>query len=125
MLLDIPLKGNTVNKLLITAVVTALVAATPALAHKKKEKHVECLVNEIYDAEANACIPLLNDGNDSFVNTETDAVVEADLDWPGKSDDHRQDKDRAQRTGNNGRGTGDALDRGDPPGKGNTKNDNN
>lgn len=113
------------NKLLITAAVAALVAATPALAHKKKEKHVECPVNEIYDAETNACIPLLNGDNDSFIDTDTDTdtVVEKELDWPGKSDDHRQDKDRAQRTGNNGRGTGDALDGGNPPGKGNTKND--
>lgn len=112
------------NKLLITTAMAALLVATPAFAHKKKEKHVECLVNEVYDAETNSCLPILND-NDSFldVDTDTDTVVEKDLDWPGKSDDRRQDIDRAQRTGNNGRGTGDALDRGDPPGKGNTKND--
>ena len=113
------------NKLLITTAALALIVATPAFAHKKKEKHVECPINEVYDAETNTCLPLLNDNDGFLADVDSDTVIENELDWPGNSDNHRQDKDRAQRTGNNGRGTGDALDRGDPPGKGNTKNDNN
>ena len=112
------------NKLFITTAMAALLISAPAFAHKKKEKHVECLVNEVYDVETNTCLPLLNDDG-SFANTDAVTVVEIELDWPGNSDLHRQDIDRAQRTGNNGRGTTDALDGGNPPGKGNYRNDNN
>ena len=47
-----------------------------------------------------------------------DAVVN----YPGNSTNNRNDIGRAQRKGNNGRGTG-SLDGGDPPGGGNTSND--
>ena len=62
------------NIIAITA--AAVLIATPALAHKKKEKHVECLFNEVYDAETNSCVVIDTDTNsvvsvDSNDNTET------------------------------------------------------
>lgn len=54
-------------KNIIAATAIALLVTSPAFAHKKKEKHVECLFNEVYDAETNTC--KLIDTNDSFVDT--------------------------------------------------------
>jgi hypothetical protein len=49
-------------------------------------------------------------------------VTPVTVNYPGNSTANRNDIGRAQRKGNNGRGTG-SLDGGDPPGGGNTGND--
>lgn len=96
------------NKLLITTAMAALLVATPAFAHKKKEKHVECLVNEVYDAETNSCLPILND-NDSFLdvgNTDTDTDTDTDTNKDTHHHGKGHEKGRGHFEHGNGKGLG-------------------
>lgn len=93
------------NKLLITTAMAALLVATPAFAHKKKEKHVECLINEIYDVETNTCKPILND-NDSFLDVDNNERDDNDND---NGDTHSHGKGHEIGRGHFEHGNGKGL----------------
>ena len=106
------------NKLLTA---TAIVVATSTMVLAENLKPWECKLPDgtILNHKCPNDDNYLSIGDDSFINGPT----ETSLDYPGNSDTHRQDIGRAQRTGNNGRGTTTALDSGNPPGGGKTQND--
>lgn len=83
------------------------------------EKWWLCVKGAIKGATASAARTA---GSVSSPTVTPPTVTPVTVTYPGNSTNNRNDIGRAQRKGNNGRGTG-SLDGGDPPGGGNTAND--